>query len=133
MLKSTEKKDEINSIASGSKLTGDLVSSGDVRIDGHLKGSIQTQGRLVLGEGGVIEGEATCGSAIISGELKATIKTEGLLTLQSSAKLSGEIIAGKLAVEPGAVFSGKCSMGPVIKDINKKTEKDKSSKAEKTA
>ena len=30
MLKSTEKKDEINSIASGSKLTGDLVSSGDL-------------------------------------------------------------------------------------------------------
>jgi len=133
MLKSSNSANEINSLSVGSKMEGNLTTKSDIRIDGQLNGSLYTEGRLVLGETGVIEGEATCGSAIISGELKATIKTEGLLTLQSSAKLSGEIIAGKLAVEPGAVFSGKCSMGPVIKDINKKTEKDKSSKAHKTA
>ena len=119
MLKSTEKKDEINSIASGSKLTGDLVSSGDVRIDGHLKGSIKTQGRLVLGEGGVIDGQVKCQTGIIAGQLKATITTEELLTLKSTSKLSGEIVAGQLAVEPGAMFTGKCSMGPIIKKISK--------------
>jgi cytoskeletal protein CcmA (bactofilin family) len=132
MLKSTEKKDEINSISSGSKLTGDLVSSGDVRIDGHLKGSITTEGRLVLGEGGIIDGQIKCQTAIIGGQLKATITAEELLTLKSTAKLSGEIIAGQLAIEPGAVFTGKCSMGPIIKKISKgekgqlETEKEKS-------
>lgn len=129
MLKSTEKTNEINSISFGSTLNGDLTSSGDVRIDGVLNGAIKTEGRLVLGEKGVIEGEVSCASAIIAGELKATIVAQELLTLKSTAKLSGEIIAGKLAIEPGAVFSGKCSMGPVIKDINKSEEKVK----EKTA
>tara|TARA_B100001250_G_scaffold375958_1_gene363906 strand:+ start:146 stop:535 length:390 start_codon:yes stop_codon:yes gene_type:complete len=129
MLKSTEKTNEINSISFGSTLNGDLTSSGDVRIDGVLSGAIKTEGRLVLGEKGVIEGEVSCASAIVAGELKATIVAQELLTLKSTAKLSGEIIAGKLAIEPGAVFSGKCSMGPVIKDINKSEEKVK----EKTA
>ena len=119
MLRSTEKKDEINSIASGSTLTGDLVSSGDVRIDGHLKGSITTKSRLVLGESGIVDGQIKCQSAIIAGQLKATINTEELLTLKSTAKLSGEIVAGQLAIEPGAVFTGKCSMGPVIKKMTK--------------
>ena len=32
--------------------------------------------------------------------------------------MSGEIIAGQLAVEPGALFTGKCTMGPVVKKIS---------------
>lgn len=133
MLKSIEKNNEINSISSGSKLDGDLTSGSDIRIDGKLNGSVATEGRLVLGDTGLIEGEATCKSAIIAGELKATIIVEDLLTLKSTAKLSGEIIAGKLAIEPGAIFSGKCSMGPVIKDINKRQEKSSPPPNEKTA
>ena len=133
MLKSAEKNYEINSISFGSTLSGDLVSSGDVRIDGVLNGSVKTEGKLVLGERGVVEGEVSCSSAIIAGELKATIVALELLTLKATAKLSGEIIAGKLAIEPGAVFSGKCSMGPVVKDINKKTQKTEDLEKGKTA
>mgnify|MGYP001170386634 FL=1 len=132
MLKSAEKNNDINSISLGSKLEGDLTSSGDVRVDGCLSGSVKTEKKLVLGERGVIEGEVYCKSAIIAGELKASIKVEELLTLRSTAKLSGEIVAGQLAVEPGAIFSGKCSMGPVVKNI-KTEEKNPISKKEKTA
>ena len=133
MLKSVEKNNEINSITQGSKLEGDLTSVGDVRVDGHLKGAIQTSGKVVLGETGVIEGSVNCKSAIISGELMAEITTEELLTLKSTAKLSGEIVAAKLAVEPGAVFSGKCTMGPVIKNIKSQEKETPSSNKEKTA
>jgi cytoskeletal protein CcmA (bactofilin family) len=133
MLRSTEKNNDINAIASGSTLQGDLTSDSDVRIDGHLTGSVKTKGRLVLGEGGVIEGEVNCKNAIIAGELKATINTEELLTLKSTAKLSGEIVSAQLAIEPGAIFSGKCSMGPVIKNINKSKSISEKSISEKTA
>ena len=133
MLRSTEKKEEINFIASGTKLVGDLVSSGDVRIDGQLSGSIKTQGRLVLGESGVVDGQISCQSAIIGGQLKAKITTKDLLTLKSTAKLSGEIVSGQLAIEPGAIFSGKCSMGPIIKDITKGDTKNLENSKEKLA
>ena len=43
----------INSISEGSILTGDLDSSSDIRVDGILKGSIKTEGKLVLGESGL--------------------------------------------------------------------------------
>ena len=108
----------INSISEGSTLTGDLSSASDIRIDGTLKGSIKTDGKLVLGDLGVIEGQVHCVNAVISGQIKATINVEELLTLKSTAKLSGEIISSQLAIEPGAIFSGKCSMGPVVKNIN---------------
>ena len=133
MLKSSNSAGEINSISSGSKLEGNLNSVGDVRIDGHLKGALITEGKLVLGETGLIDGEVHCNSAIISGEIKATIKVKELLTLKSTAKLSGQIIATKLAIEPGALFSGKCSMGPLIKNINKNAKQEISDINEKTA
>ena len=119
-----DKNHEINFIAKGSRLEGDLTSEGDIRIDGHLSGAVKTQGRLVLGETGAIDGEVFCKTGIIAGELKASITSEDLLTLRSTAKLTGEINAGKLAIEPGAVFSGKCSMGPLMKKINKSHEKE---------
>ena len=122
----------INSISEGSVLTGDLNSSSDIRIDGTLKGSIKTEGKLVLGDSGLIEGQVFCKNAVISGEIKATITVTELLSLKSTAKLSGEIIAEQLAIEPGALFSGKCSMGPVIKNINDSGESFNSSE-EKTA
>jgi len=133
MLKSMDKNHEINFIAKGSRLEGDLTSDGDVRIDGHLSGSVKTQGRLVLGDTGTIEGEVFCNTGTIGGELKASITSEELLTLLSTAKLTGEISAGKLAIEPGAVFSGKCSMGPVMKKINKTPDKLTAVTKEKTA
>lgn len=135
MLNQMRKSNEnsgINSISEGSILTGDLNSSSDIRIDGSLKGSVKTEGKLVLGESGVIEGQVFCQTAVISGEIKATINVSELLTLKATAKLTGEIIATQLAIEPGAIFSGKCSMGPVIKNINDSSESFNSNE-EKTA
>jgi len=133
MLKSIEKGNTINAIAYGSQLKGDLVTAGDVRIDGHLQGTVKTGGRLVVGEKGVIDGSANCKNAVIAGEIKATITTTELLTLKSTAKLSGEIITSQLAIEPGAVFSGKCNMGAVVKNISETGVKTKLDTSEKSA
>ena len=133
MLNTTKKNDEINTISKGTKLKGDLSSSGDIRIDGILKGSINTKGRVVVGETGLVEGQIRCQNAIVAGKLQATINTEELLMLKSSAKLSGEVVTGKLAIEPGAIFTGKCSMGPIIKNIDKNHDKNLNQENEKSA
>lgn len=120
-----------NQIAKGTSIKGDIKTEGVLRIDGTLIGSVESTGKVVVGPSGRIEGAIRCTSANISGEVKAKVIVKELLTLQASAKLHGEITTGKLAIEPGAVFSGSCSMGGVIKDI---TEKDKEAAlAEKSA
>ena len=107
--------DSVNSIGKGSVLEGSIHAPGDIRIDGTLKGKLIVKGRLVLGHGGFVEGEVQCGSAVISGELKANIDSSEVLTLKETAKLYGDIKTEKLSIEPGAMFSGKCIMGPVQK------------------
>lgn len=122
----------VNLIGAGTVIQGDIKTNGDIRIDGTLTGSITVKGKLVIGVSGSVEGEVTCQNADISGTVKAKVTVAELLSLKASAKLSGDIITNKIAIEPGAVFSGSCSMGGVIKDIKgERTEKSKF--AEKTA
>ena len=115
----------INMIGAGTTINGDIVSKGDIRVDGTLKGSVNTQGKLVLGREGMIEGDVICKDADISGLIKAKITVSQLLSLKTTAKLSGDIITNKLSIEPGATFSGSCSMGAVIKDLKDAGKIDK--------
>ena len=124
-MKKTETKAAVNMIGAGTIITGDIVSKGDIRIDGTLKGSVNTEGRVVLGREGMIEGDVICKDADISGIIKAKITVSQLLSLKTSAKLNGDIITNKLSIEPGAAFSGSCSMGAVIKDLNDAGKIDK--------
>jgi len=116
-IKKTEMTEAINTIGTGTIITGDTQSKGDIRVDGTVKGSVKTSGKVVLGKEGIIEGDVVCNSADISGTLKAKITVSQLLSLKSTAKLNGDIITNKLSIEPGAAFTGSCSMGAVIKDI----------------
>jgi cytoskeletal protein CcmA (bactofilin family) len=115
--KKREMIETVNTIGVGTIITGDIQSKGDVRIDGTLKGSVNTTGKVALGKEGVIEGDVVCNNADISGTLKAKITVSQLLLLKSTAKLNGDISTNKLSIEPGASFTGSCSMGAVIKDI----------------
>jgi cytoskeletal protein CcmA (bactofilin family) len=124
-MKKNETTAAVNMIGAGTIITGDIVSKGDIRIDGTLNGSVNTEGRVVLGREGVIEGDVICKDADISGAIKAKITVSQLLSLKSSAKLNGDIITNKLSIEPGAAFSGSCSMGAVIKDLNDAGKIDK--------
>ena len=129
-IKKKEMTETVNTIGAGTVVTGDIQSKGDIRIDGTLKGSVNTSGKVVLGKEGVIEGDVVCNSADISGIIKAKITVSQLLSLKAAAKLNGDIIANKLSIEPGAAFTGSCSMGAVIKDIK---DAGKTQQKEKTA
>ena len=118
----------VNMIGNGTVITGDIKSKSDIRIDGILKGSVKTEGKLVVGSTGVVEGDVDCVSADVSGEIKAKITVSQLLSLKSTSKLNGDIITNKLSIEPGATFSGSCSMGAVIKDIKHAEKQDKQEK-----
>ena len=107
----------INLIGAGTVIQGDIKSNGDIRIDGTLIGSLNVKGKLVIGTSGNLDGETLCQNADVSGSIKGKITVNELLSLKSSAKLTGDIITNKLAIEPGASFTGTCSMGGVIKDI----------------
>ena len=115
-----------NKIGSGTTITGDIKSNGDVRIDGALKGNINITGKLVVGPSGNIEGNIICQNADISGEIHGKVTVSEFLSLKASAKVLGDIVTGKISIEPNATFTGTCNMGAVVKNITNVSEKRES-------
>lgn len=115
--------EQLNRIVAGTQIEGVIISDSNIRIDGTVKGTITAKGRLVIGPTGEIKGEVKCENADIEGVLTGNIVVNGLLSLKSTARLECDITTKKLAIEPGAVFSGKCVMGGgVVKDLKQTVE-----------
>ena len=108
----------INRIVEGTVIEGDIRSESNVRIDGQFLGNINTRGRLVIGPTGKVEGTVNCENSEIECLLKGKINVQQLLSLKASAKVEGDILTAKLSIEPGATFTGACSMGAKVKDMN---------------
>ncbi|MBK6285692.1 MAG: polymer-forming cytoskeletal protein [Draconibacterium sp.] len=100
----------INIISEGTKIKGDVIANGDIRIDGELLGNISAKSKLVIGPKGRIEGQIICNNIEISGLVKGKVTATDLINMKSTSQIVGDIIAGKLSIEPGAIFSGSCMM-----------------------
>jgi cytoskeletal protein CcmA (bactofilin family) len=115
--------DRLNRIVEGTVIQGEINADSNLRIDGTVKGEISTKGRLVVGVNGRIEGNIICQNADIEGEIIGTIKVEDLLSLKSTAKLNGEMTTKKLHIEPGADFTGSCTMSNTSKKTSSNLDK----------
>ncbi len=127
----THSADKLNRIVAGTEIEGVIVSDSNIRIDGTVKGTITAKGRLVVGSTGRIDGDIICENADIEGAINGNISVNGILTLKATARLECDIMTKKLAIEPGAVFSGKCEMGGgVVKDMKQTMEERERTKPE---
>jgi cytoskeletal protein CcmA (bactofilin family) len=100
----------INIITAGTLIKGDISASGDFRLDGTLEGNIQLNGKLVVGDSGIVNGNVLCVNANIIGTVNGNLSVKELLSLNATARVKGDILINKLSIEPGAVFTGKCRM-----------------------
>ena len=107
----TENTNKINMIGVGTTIEGSITSSENIRFDGNLIGNLNTKGKVFIGQTGRVTGEIRCKNCEVEGMIDGKVVVEELLSLRSMSKLYGEIKTGKLAIEPGATFTGKCDMG----------------------
>jgi cytoskeletal protein CcmA (bactofilin family) len=99
-----------NRIVEGTTINGDIISPADFRLDGHLIGNFQSNGKIVIGPAGSVKGDISCINADIEGKFEGKIQVAELLNLKSNASVHGEVTCSKLSVEPGADFSATCVM-----------------------
>ncbi|MDD4901571.1 MAG: polymer-forming cytoskeletal protein [Patescibacteria group bacterium] len=89
---------------------GNFNSSGNIVIEGVLKGGVKTAGNVYIGDRANITADVEAKTARIGGELRGNIKIEGELQIVASAKVFGDIECASLSVEAGAVINGKIVM-----------------------
>lgn len=95
----------VPSIISGDlKITGNLESSGDIQVDGVVKGDISSR-TLTVGEEADVDGSISADSVRVCGHVKGEIKSTSVI-LAKTAKVEGDIAHESLAIEAGAYIEG---------------------------
>lgn len=92
------------------KLEGKLEAPGTFRIDSAMKGTLESEETLVLGEHAVVEGEIIGNQVIIAGRFNGIARAKGKVQIQPGAIVTGEVHTPCLVIEPGGVFDGQCHM-----------------------
>lgn len=101
----------INRISNGTVIVGTIDTSGDLRIDGRVEGTINSGGKVVIGETGKVKGDLAAKTLDIIGQFEGNITVADTTLMKPTAVVEGTLITEKLVVEVGARFDGTCTMG----------------------
>lgn len=96
-------------LSEGCRFEGNMFAPSNTRVDGDVKGNINGQSLLVIGEKGKIEGDVTAVDVVIYGNVSGTVKSHKL-ELKKGCKLNGDIFVEVFVTEAGVMFNGRCSM-----------------------
>jgi len=86
-------------------INGNLVSKGEVQIDGEVQGDIHGT-YVVIGEKARITGGIVAEEVVVRGHVMGSLRGKRVM-LQSSSHVEGDVFHQALAIEQGAFFEGK--------------------------
>lgn len=104
-----------NIIGKGTKIIGDLLTQGNIRIDGEINGNITSKSKVALGSGSKLQGNLVASNAEIEGEVTGNIFVAELLILKANAVINGDVCVLRMITEPGAKINGQCKVGEAPK------------------
>jgi cytoskeletal protein CcmA (bactofilin family) len=92
-------------IAENVSLEGDLISDGDVQLDGSVRGDLKLN-HLTIGETGQVDGLITAETVEVRGRVSGAI-TAKTVRLYTTAQVDGDITHVQIAIDSGAHFAGR--------------------------
>ena len=108
-------------VDSGCTIRGELEFKTYFRVDGKVEGTVRSRAELVVGEGGVVQGEIEVARCVVGGEVRGTIRASEQVLLHSTAKVWADVEAPALVMEDGAFLEGAVKMEK--KEVKKNTNK----------
>jgi len=96
---------DVNAAMQGSLVFSDPVN---LRINGKFEGSLNTKGKLTIGQAAEIKADIISENITISGSIRGNIKATEIVRLLSTAQVIGNIEVPKISIDEGATFNGKC-------------------------
>lgn len=102
----------ITFISQGSTVTGDIHASGNLRVDGNIRGNVHAEGDLEVSASGSVDGKTvTARNIVIHGKVKATLTAQAQLRIHGHGVVEGDVTAEALDIESGARFVGYSHTG----------------------
>jgi cytoskeletal protein CcmA (bactofilin family) len=101
-------------ISTDMKIVGDIVSEGEIQVDGTVEGDICSK-TLLIGEPANITGEVVADVVHVFGTIHGQIKGVAV-SLAKTAHVVGDILHDNLSIEKGAFLEGHCKRMPPKKE-----------------
>ncbi|MBI3094319.1 MAG: polymer-forming cytoskeletal protein [Rhodocyclales bacterium] len=103
-------------IGAGTVLSGHIVFSGGLRIDGEVRGNVRSAdgqaNTLVVGEQARIEGDIDVARLIVNGLIKGRVDATEFIKVQSKAQVDCDLAYAVAEIHSGAVIHGRLAQGP---------------------
>ena len=100
-------------IGSGIEIIGDVKASVDLKINGHIKGSIvESSHNIEISESGKVKANISAQMVIVAGVLEGNIAGNEKVLISKTGRVRGNIVAPRVQLEDGALFKGSIEMDP---------------------
>jgi len=99
-----------SALGHGTVIEGMFSFENPVKVDGTLKGQINSNSALIVGPDAKVHAKIKVGTLIILGEVEGEIEADDLIEIRSSGLLFGDVVTRRLALEEGSIFNGNCTM-----------------------
>ncbi len=97
-------------LSEGVEITGEISFTNALRVDGFIKGKIQSDSYLIIGSAGKVNADINVHRISVSGEFHGTIRAHDRVEIHRDGKVYGDIYSPCLIIEAGAIFEGRCNM-----------------------
>ena len=111
MFKGSAAQGDLNGfLDAGSHMTGELHFEDTFRIDGKFTGNVVSNGDLIVGERGDVDGEIKVHRIFVSGTVRGTLRAAERVEIIAAGKVLADVYTPSLMIDDGAHFEGRCSM-----------------------
>ena len=97
-------------LSRGVSIKGSVKFLSELRIDGEVEGTIDSPGKLSIGEHAQIKGEIRAKSVNVRGSVEGDIFATERCELKAGCTLRGDIEAPRLVVDENAAFVGSAKV-----------------------
>lgn len=110
IFKSDDSQGDLNGfLDAGCQVQGELRFEDTFRVDGKITGQVSSDGDLVVGERGEVEGRVEVGRLFVTGTLRGSVRARRI-EVTPGGRLLADIETPTLVIEDGGVFEGHCAM-----------------------
>ena len=97
-------------IAPGLKIVGDVETSGTLKIEGTVQGSIRGARQVIVGRSGVIQGDIQAEEIVIGGRVVGTVTASERVEIQANSVIEGDVHTRSIVVFEGGLLNGNVRM-----------------------
>ena len=104
-------------MGASARLEGKFNITDSIQIECEVAGEINVDGKLIIGDRGVVKADVHTTDAIIMGQYEGNMVATGNVEIASSGRVSGNIETDSLVISKGGFFNGqvvKMQRGPEV-------------------